>query len=161
MATSRFVADPNIRGWNTLPFEITEAILLFFIPKIPNGRFAQLTTVSHAWAAVLERHIFTRLKLTCARLADFDSMTKRRQQYVRQIWFCVELEEYACPSDDERLNRHINRRDSARVDGAFRSLFATLSTWRRPERKTLTLDITVHSPSDAQHAFQTVTFVPD
>lgn len=49
--------------------------------------------------------------------------------------------------------------DNELILEAFRSLFSALVTWEA--NGSLTLDISLYSPSDREHAFKYLTFVPD
>jgi hypothetical protein len=126
--------------------------------------------VSREWQAELERYNFARIKLTPSRLVDFGSMVHRNRALVRYIWFCLELDEYDCTncapsyetySDFDEYSEAISISDTANgpITTAFQSLFSTLSTWE--PRGDLTLDVSIYSPSDSEHWFKYLTFVPD
>lgn len=87
-------------------------------------------------------------------------MTHRNQALVRSLWLCIELERYDCTQcDSDERAWHTSHRDNDIILGALQSLFQTLSTWT--PGGSLTLDISVYSPSDAEHAFKYLTYESD
>lgn len=108
---------------------------------------------------IIERHNFTRIKLTPSRLADFGSMIHRNQALVRYIWLCLELHEYDCSECTPEEMLGIDNEDNILITTTFENLFTTLSAWK--PNGSLLLDISVHSPSDSEHWFKYLTFEPD
>ena len=155
--------------WDGLPPEIRLLILKALIQD--GGKLAHLATVSRQWQAELERHNFARIKLTPLRLANFSSMVHRNRALVSYIWFCLELDDYDCtecapghgsPLDLDELGEAINISDTDKcpITASFQALFSILSTWD-PKNSVLTLDISIYSPSDSEHWFKYLTFLPD
>lgn len=153
--------------WGGLPGEIR---LLIFEALLQNGcKLSRFATVSREWQAEIERHNFAQIKVTPSCLADFDSMTRRNRALVGCIWFCLELGRYDCstcaPSLLGRTVEEFSKvvstcnTDNGPITESFRDLFAILGTWE-PNGE-LKLDISIYSPSDAQHWFQYLTFLPD
>ncbi|KAL7944683.1 hypothetical protein V8C42DRAFT_358365 [Trichoderma barbatum] len=146
-------------SWYSLPAEIRALVLELL--STDGCSLAGLATVSREWQMIIERHTFTRIKLTPSRLASFGSMTRRNRALVRYIWLCLELQEYDCsecsPEGPEEWLISIS--DNLQINTAFQDLFATLSTWE--PNGNLLLDISVHSPSDSEHWFKYLTFEPD
>lgn len=157
--------------WNGLPAEIR---LLILEALMQDGcKLSRFATVSREWQAEIERHNFARIKLTQWRLADFDSMVHRNQNLVRYIWFCLELEDYDCSKcapapeiftldewhDFWHVTLEVTDTDHCPITTAFQNLFAVLSRWDPDSH--LTLDISIYSPSDSQHWFKYLTFLPD
>jgi hypothetical protein len=80
---------------------------------------------------------------------------------VRYLWFCIELEPYDCTKCDSRAasSGETSFADNELILEAFRSLFLALSKWE--PKGSLTLDISLYSNSDKEHAFKYLTFLPD
>ncbi|KUI56484.1 hypothetical protein VP1G_03821 [Cytospora mali] len=108
---------------------------------------------------LIERHNFSRIRLTPSCLADFDSNIRRNRPLLRYIWFCVELEKYDCTSCTDLGTDTLTNIDVTLVATAFQKSFSTLSTWEPVGE--LLLDISVYSPSDSEHWFKYLTFRPD
>jgi hypothetical protein len=154
--------------WYGLPGEIQ--LLILRAPIHDGCPLSGLVTVCRQWQTVIERHIFSRIRLTPSRLANFDEMLQRNRVLVRYIWFCLELDEYDCstcaptsetiPDEQERQKAfEISGTDKCPITTAFRDLFSSLSTWN--QHGGLALDISLYSPSDSEHWFKYLTFVPD
>ncbi|KAK4033287.1 hypothetical protein C8A01DRAFT_50104 [Parachaetomium inaequale] len=142
--------------WNGLPKEIRLLILE--------------ALMQDACTLELERHNFARIKLTPPRLIEFGSVIHRNRALVRYIWFCLELDEYDCTkcaptretyADYEKWEEAFSIADTVNgpITTAFKSLFSTLSTWE--PRGDLILGISIYSPSDSEHWFKYLTFMPD
>ncbi|KAG5753661.1 hypothetical protein H9Q70_003675 [Fusarium xylarioides] len=159
--------SPSKRPWDSLPSEIR---LLIFQSLIQDGStLACLAAVSRAWQTDIERYNFARIKLTPSRLMDFRSMIRRNQGLVRYIWFCLELDGYNCTQcaprtgvlTDEEVHEALTVSDTEHcpITTAFHGLFSILSEW--DQDSDLMLDISIYSPSDAQHWFPYLSFMPD
>ncbi|PLB42033.1 uncharacterized protein BDW47DRAFT_115196 [Aspergillus candidus] len=125
------------------------------------GRVTGLAVVSKEWQAMIEPRNFARIKLTAPRLAEFSSMVQRNRSSVHYIWLCLELQEYDCAKcAPHRVGGiGLSKADNTMLITALQDLFSTLSTWE--SNGNLLLDISVHSPSDAEHWFKYLTFKPD
>ncbi|TDZ67550.1 hypothetical protein CTRI78_v002781 [Colletotrichum trifolii] len=158
---------PRHSTWDGLPTEIRLLILQFLIKD--GCALGLLATVSREWQMEVERYNFARLRLTPSRLVDFGAMTQRNRALVRYIWFCLELDNYDCTTcapDHKILGSvdfeeafEISDTDKCPITTAFRNLFSILSTW--DPHGDLSLDISIYSPSDSEHWFKYLTFVPD
>jgi hypothetical protein len=154
--------------WDGLPTEIR---LLIFEALMQDGcTLGRLATVSREWQTELERYNFARIKLTPSRLVDFSSMIHRNRALVGYIWFCLELDDYDCTKcapcremftdEDEWVDAlSISDTDHCPITTAFQKLFSILSTWDL--NGDLILDIGIYSPSDSEHWFKYLTFMPD
>ena len=154
--------------WDSLPGEIR---LLILKALIQDGcTLAHLATVSREWQAELERHNFARIKLTPSRLADFSSVVHRNRALVGYIWLCLELDDYDCtrcaPGHESRMDLDelaeavdVSDTDECSITASFQNLFSILSTW--DPNSDLILDISIYSPSDSEHWFKYLTFLPD
>jgi hypothetical protein len=108
---------------------------------------------------IIEKHTFSRIKLTSSRLTDFSSIIHRNRSLVNYIWLCIELEHYSSLEAYEVDSQFISERDLSRVAKAIRTLLSTLSRWE-PNGELL-LDISIHSPSDSKYLLKYLTFGPD
>lgn len=145
-------------SWDRFPTEIRLVVLE---TVLHNGcNLASIATVSQEWQTVIEKHNFSRIRLTPSRLPEFRAIYRNRR-LVRYIWFCLELEEYDCtgctPRDPELWD--LSEMDNSLIAKGLEDLFSILSVWQ-PSGE-LTLDISVYSPSDSQHGFKYLTFEPD
>ena len=96
-------------------------------------------------------------------------MIHRNRTLVGYIWFCLELDDYDCNTcapaprslTGEELEEAftISETDHCPITTAFQSLFSILSTW--DPIGDLRLDINIYSPSDSEHWFKYLTFMPD
>jgi hypothetical protein len=149
----------NMISWHCLPPEIRLTVLEVLLQD--GCSLADFATVSREWQTIIERHNFSRIKLTSSRVADFGSMVHRNRGLVRYIWLCLELQEYNCtecePQDPESWG--LSNAENTLITTAFQDLFSTLSVWE-PD-SSLLLDISVYSPSYSEHWFKYLTFEPD
>ncbi|KAI1324879.1 hypothetical protein F5Y16DRAFT_423516 [Xylariaceae sp. FL0255] len=122
---------------------------------------ASFAAVSREWQVILERHNFSRIKLTPRRLRHFHSMVHRNRHHIRYLWFVFELQRYGCAEceakDVEQLG--LKAEDNNAITASLEELFHALSKFE--PMGDLALDISVHSPSDSEHWFQGLTFGPD
>ncbi|KAF4957179.1 hypothetical protein FGADI_3244 [Fusarium gaditjirri] len=159
--------SPSQMSWDSLPGEIR--LLIIQSLKQDGSKLSCLAAVSQAWQTVVERDNFTRIKLTPSRLTDFRSMIRRNQPLVRYIWFCLELDGYGCTecaprtpaltTEEYYAALTVSDTEHCPITMAFQGLFSVLSEWDQDSQ--LMLDISIYSPSDAQHWFPYLTFMPD
>ncbi|KAL0943481.1 uncharacterized protein CTRU02_201368 [Colletotrichum truncatum] len=155
------------KPWDGLPKEIRLLILQCLIQD--GCTLGPLATVSREWQMEIERYNFGRLRLTPSRLVNFSAMTQRNRALVRYIWFCLELDDYDCTTCAPALGMltdveweeafEISDTDKCPITTGFRNLFSILSTWN--PHGDLSLDISIYSPSDSEHWFKYLTFMPD
>ncbi|KAL7972728.1 hypothetical protein HDV63DRAFT_393303 [Trichoderma sp. SZMC 28014] len=146
--------------WSQLPSEVKHMILDALIDD-KSCKLSNAAVVSREWQAVLEPHIFAYIRVTSQRIAQLNAMTQRNRHHVRYIWFCIELERYdclQCGSFDLRAVRTSNN-DNKLILESFQALFTALATWE--PNGSLTLDISLYSKSDNEHAIKYLTFMPD
>ncbi|KAK0615870.1 hypothetical protein B0T17DRAFT_497191 [Bombardia bombarda] len=95
-------------------------------------------------------------------------MVHRNQALVSYIWFCLELDDYDCTKcapgsyldlDELAEAVSISDTDKCPITASFQNLFSILSTW--DPKGDLILDISIYSPSDSEHWFKYLTFLPD
>ncbi|KAG4278638.1 hypothetical protein FPRO04_06693 [Fusarium proliferatum] len=142
--------SPSKTAWDSLSSEIR---LLIFQNLMQDGStLACLAAVSRAWQTDIERYNFARIRLTPSRLMDFRSIIPRNQAICAPrhgVLTGEEVEVAMTVSDTEHCP----------ITTAFQGLFSTLSGWDQVSE--LMLDISIYSPSDAQHWFPYLTFMPD
>lgn len=122
-------------------------------------RLFNAAVVSREWQAVIEPHIFAYIRVTPQRIAQLNTMTQRNRDHVRYIWFCIELEQYNCRKCDSFDHLRTSHSENKLILKSFQSLFTALNTWE--PNGSLTLDISLYSKSDNEHAFKYLTFMPD
>lgn len=148
--------------WYHFPPEIRNKIL-FTLVEDKSCKLASAATVCCEWQAIIEPHTFAYIRLTPSRLAKLNSMTKRNRSLVHYLWFCIELPPYKCIQCDWSMASiplpGTSMSEDKLILKAFRSLFSTLSVWESSGN--LTLDISLYSKSDNEHAFKYITFMPD
>ncbi|KAL7811157.1 hypothetical protein V8C26DRAFT_228152 [Trichoderma gracile] len=154
--------------WSQFPFEI-RCMILEALADDKNCRLSNAAVVSREWQAVIEPHIFAyiRIRVTSPppfqRIDKLNAMTHRNRKYVRYIWFCIELETYDCDEcNTPRRNAPgagLSKTENELILNSFQSLFTALNTWE--PNGSLTLDISIYSKSDNEHAFKYLTFMPD
>ena len=117
--------------------------------------------MSREWQTIIERHNFSRIKLTSSRVANFGLMVHRNRSLVRYIWLCLQLQEYDCAECEPQdvYPTALSYAENSLITTAFQDLFSTLSVWE--PGSSLLLDISVYSPSDSEHWFKYLTFEPD
>jgi hypothetical protein len=149
----------NMISWHCLPAEIRLVVLEILLQD--GCSLADFATVSREWQTIIERHNFSRIKLTSSRLANFGLMVRRNRSLVRYIWLCLELQEYNCTECEPQYPElwGLSNADNTLITTAFLDLFSALSVWE-PDG-TLLLDVSVYSPSNSEHWFKYLTFEPD
>lgn len=148
-------------SWYNLPPEIRNKIL-FTLVEDKSRKLASAAAVCHGWQAVIEPHTFANIRLTPSRLTELNSMTRRSRSLVRYLWFCIELPRYQCTECDYMAHNPVfgtSDSEGKLIEEAFQSLFSALSSWE--PSGDLTLDISLYSNSDNEHAFKYITFMPD
>lgn len=158
-SSSKSAVKKEKKSWAYLPVEIRELILDVLMRD--GCSLASLATVSREWQTTIEKHNFARIRVTPSRLPELNSMTLRNRALVKYIWVCLELGKYPCPV---RNNLNLGARQRITDDNivtitALQDLFPALSKWE--PRGDLVLDISFYSPSDSEHCFKELTFVPD
>lgn len=163
-STSPTSRKPRGPSWDRLSPEIRRLILESLMDD--DYPLSRIVTVSREWQAWIERRNFARLRLKPSCLLHFPSMVHRNRAHVRYIWFCIEREDDHCLQcrhyQGTRARSVLGNRRPVNMNPvcqAFRELFLALSTWEPHGH--LTLDISLYSPSDSQHWFPYLTFMPD
>ncbi|GAB0133847.1 hypothetical protein EsDP_00002241 [Epichloe bromicola] len=84
-------------------------------------------------------------------------MVVRQRQLVQQVWLHMELPEYTCRLCNRKPSTHESSMADTIVGKNIVKLFSILSDWY-PAQTKLTLEISIYSPSDAQHCFKNYLF---
>ncbi|KAK4142666.1 uncharacterized protein C8A04DRAFT_38061 [Dichotomopilus funicola] len=109
---------------------------------IHEGGLASYASVCKEWMDVIEKTNFSRLRLRPSCLDDLKHMVSRRKRLVRHIWLNIELRSYTC--------RSCQWPESASWSSSNNSI---ITTWDATGDG-LTLELSTHSPSDAEHWFK-------
>ena len=150
-------------GIHSIPPAILHLIFSNLRHNVSIGDFSQYATVSKQWQHSLESITFMELSLTPEKLRKLRSIaTSRRQSYIKQIRLRVSL---------EALDRTIHTEDeisdeqgisSVAFTKAMKTLFETLSRWRKQEsvEQGIQLHILFDSPGDRSWTPKTSTRAP-
>ncbi|KAF5620063.1 hypothetical protein F52700_11383 [Fusarium sp. NRRL 52700] len=138
------------KSWDSLPSDIR--LLIFQNLRQDGCTLACLAAVSRAWQTDLERYNFAHIKLTPARLMNFHSMIRRNQGLCAPRANVLSTEEWIAAM-------RVSDTKYSSITTAFQGLFSILSEWNQDSE--IMLDISIYSPSDAQHWFPYLTFIPD
>jgi hypothetical protein len=155
-------------NWRDLPVELQLMVgeLLLDDPGSvdidgPHARLTAYTTVCKEWQAFFEPKIYRRLKLSQSCLTGFDKFVRRQRGLVEHVWLCIQLKPYDCPLCDESEKQQWSDCNKDTVGNAVWALFRILSRWKPHQSRGnagITLEISVHSPSDSEHAFKDCQF---
>ncbi|KAH7318212.1 hypothetical protein B0I35DRAFT_478740 [Stachybotrys elegans] len=149
--------------WSTLPAEIRLLILENVINSYEDEEnkqnshpLSKLAVVSNEWQYQIEKHLFKRLIINQHDIDAFHCIfTDHRRKFPQWVWLRYELPTYGCdvcnlpetPADIEANNASFGRS----VEKLFCSLASWTSTAPSVPKGRLTLELSVHSPSDKKH----------
>ena len=158
----------NTLSWTRFPAELRCLILnqLVQAAEQDGSSLAPYATVSSEWQAVIEPATFRSLNFTPAllKIPGFVGMANRAAALglVRHICLFIPVAEYDCPGcerpeivtdkGEAGMTKWLGSVESARV--GFRTAISLLSGWK--PNGSLSLDITLQSPSDASHYFKNI-----
>lgn len=155
---------PEKKGWYQLPAEIRLQILEDVASthgkaRAPKTRqLAALATVNKSWQEFFEGETFRNMILKSEDdIKTFATLvTGRRRELVRWIWLRVELPEYDCDKCEQVETAEEEKISRPFLTNLVLSLFEALSPWSTSEtfRNGITLELSIHSPSDAQHFYR-------
>ncbi|CAG9975833.1 unnamed protein product [Clonostachys byssicola] len=162
-------------SWNSLPPELQLEVFEMLLEPESNAApdaavpdqmakpriLSTCAMVCQEWQAYFEKQNFKRLILHQDDVCQFGEILTRHQRtfLVRWIWLRIELPTYDCSrcgtpesTDEDVANKYI-------FTNAVWDLLGILSAWPRnkeieQERRGLTLELSVHSPSDTDHYCQ-------
>ncbi|UPL00730.1 hypothetical protein LCI18_011664 [Fusarium solani-melongenae] len=115
------------------------------------GHVGKGAAVCRDWQEYFKKILFRKLTVHQKDLAGLHKISRCRTERIQHLWLRIELLPYDC------LRCHNFE--------ALRKLFSILHSWkgRNPSHPNsgLTLELSVHSPSDSQHEFQNFSFEDD
>ncbi|RSM13569.1 hypothetical protein CDV31_005739 [Fusarium ambrosium] len=169
---------PSTFPWHRLPRELQLNILSFLacrtnhveppsqegIAKQHVGHIAKCATVCRDWQEYFENVLFRKITVHQKDLARLGEISPCRTERIRHLWLRIELLPYDC-----HICWHFGRQDHKKngsiFEEALRKLFGVLHSWKARNsshpNSGLTLELSVHSPSDSQHQFQNFSFDDD
>lgn len=127
--------------------------------SIIDPSLARYASVCREWQEFFEKRTFSHLALHQRDIEHFGKIVRHRAYLVEHIWLRVELRRYGCPTCMKSEKEDEKRRNNKRVGKAVLELFSILSLWEHGHGR-LTLDISIHSPSDSQHYFKEYSVQP-
>jgi hypothetical protein len=146
---------------NNFPSELISLIISYLqVPDaIPtNGyeapkqvRIATYATVSKEWQKSVERHTFSKLQVTPARIEEFGrAVHGQRLRYLRHIDLVILLDKYSKAVCGRYETDEDRERNNQIFTQTLQKLFRVMSSWERDNVADLglTLSITAHSPRD-------------
>lgn len=129
---------------------------------------ANYSLVCKSWQSIFEKANFQRLVLRQSDLDGLAKIPKRCRPYVRHVCFRIEIGEYR-PSVFPMLNRPEGVIRPERMEDiaanndvielAVGKLFVVLKSWEKevqPGYRGMTLEMSIHSPSDSKHVYRGV-----
>jgi len=152
--------EPGRPLWNKLPVEICLMILdqLVLAEQQDGGSVAPYAAVCSEWQAVIEPITFRSIKFTPSllQIPGFASMANRARDLdlVRRIDLFIPLAEYGCFECRDAVEEEEWTANRQTTRSALNAVLSFLSTWK--PNGSLSLDITVQSPSDPNHWFKHV-----
>ncbi|KAI1733463.1 hypothetical protein F4680DRAFT_463806 [Xylaria scruposa] len=138
--------------WQTLPMEIKHIIFEVLLHQ-PHKRhqLSAYATVSKQWQIFFEKHIFHRLILHQSKITEFGRLFQRqRRDLLRHLWLRIELPKYNRNTSVKFETESEEDRNNQIVTEAVCQLLQILSSWGKQDTD-LTLELSVHSPSDSKH----------
>ncbi|EHK20067.1 uncharacterized protein TRIVIDRAFT_224245 [Trichoderma virens Gv29-8] len=129
------------------------------------ARWNDLPNELREWKNYFEQKTFQKLVLNYSCISDFRQIVRGREDIVKHIWLRIQPPKWECstcgnlePSD--RLSRN-----SRIFTNALWQLMEILGSWDEMDRinrgQGLTLEISVHAPSNLKHHFDCCTFDKD
>lgn len=119
---------------------------------------AHCASVYREWQIAIEQLNFHSLKLTSRDITIFKIMAKRNLHLIKYIWYSIELQTYDSMECDLDESEDVMDTNRATVEVGIRIMFCALS--EHPPHGDMTLDISIHCPSDTQHDFKYIRLEP-
>lgn len=121
------------------------------------GEQSQYAAVNREWQAYFEAQNFNRLILGHSDVCQFDAFVSKkphRSGLVRWIWLRVELPVYGCDRCSEPESKGERTANQNRFTLAILNMLEALSELDTDSHPGITLELSVHSPSDSEHYCQ-------
>jgi hypothetical protein len=144
--------------WSRLPEEMRLQVLET-LAHSSNGKhgLTNYALVCKSWKSIFEKANFSHLILHQSDLDDLAKIPKRVRPYVKHIWLRIELEEYH-PTLSTGLIKPERLEDTVAyneiIELSIGNLFSTLKSWEKvvePDYRGITLELSVHSPSNSEY----------
>ncbi|CAI6339978.1 unnamed protein product [Periconia digitata] len=123
-------------------------------------KIAQYATVCRKWQAVIEKLNFHSLSLSARDGLIPDSIMAKRNSLIKYIWYSIELPDYGCSKCSHWDSPRDVRVSSWRIKDGIDTMFQALSKHQHLHSRGMTLDLSIHSLSDAEHYFKHIRFEP-
>ncbi|RSL68604.1 hypothetical protein CEP54_002703 [Fusarium duplospermum] len=147
--------------WHRLPRELQLNVLSLLAHF---GQLAKCAAVCRDWQEYFENILFRKITVHQEDLARLGEISPCRTERIRHLWLRIELLPYDCLRC-HHFGRQDPTKNSSIFEEALRTLFGVLHSWkaRNPSHPNsgLTLELSVHSPSDSHHEFQNLSFDDD
>ncbi|KAL7939164.1 hypothetical protein V8C35DRAFT_1856 [Trichoderma chlorosporum] len=159
--------------WSRLPEEmrlqVLETLALDPLHSFADGAYGltNYALVCKSWQSIFERANFRRLVLRQADLDDLVKIPKRCRPYLRHVCLRIEIQEYRPWGNPQPVIRPERMEDIAAnndiIELAVGKLFGILKSWEKellkiqPAYRGMTLEMSIHSPSDPKYVFRGVT----
>lgn len=115
--------------------------------------FSQYATVCKPWQAFFEPANFRTITISETGFVRLAKIHACRQLLIKKLWLRITLPSYGCGECLMAEYLATQAGNGRIVQGAIEDLFRVLSTWQRDESNGMTLQLSVHSPSDSEHFF--------
>ncbi|KAG6004175.1 hypothetical protein E4U21_001355 [Claviceps maximensis] len=141
---------PVLQGWQVLCHDVRAEILKEIAEWEDSLRYA---TVSKEWQFWIESRKFSHIRLCNQDKLDafVKDVVPRQRQHIRYIWLNIELRKYNCWECWARETTEDVVMNTRTITRAIERLYDMLRGWE--ERKNLTLELSMQSPSDGYHWF--------
>jgi hypothetical protein len=135
-------------------------IWIMILERLASGNnIAQYATVCWEWRTAFEKLNFHSLSLTAKDVPTLNNiMAKRNLSLIKYIWYSIELQSYDCLDCNHYEPGDEYRAIAVAIQDGIRTMFHTLS--KRSHSGDMTLDLSIYSPSDAEHYFKYIRFEP-
>lgn len=148
-------------SWHRLPREI-QLDILSLLSRV--NQLAKCAAVCRDWQEYFENILFRKITVHQRDLARLGEIRPCRTERIRHLWLRIELLPYDCLRC-HNFGRQDHTKNGPIFQEALRKLLSVLHSWkgRNPSHPNsgLTLELSVHSPSDSQHEFQNFSFDDD
>lgn len=123
---------------------------------VPDGRVSTYATVSREWHDQIERHTFSTLLLTPARLSEFRRIMQRRscrRANVRVIKLDIVLDPYDAEANGKYETSEEQQRNNEVFTQSLQAFFGILSSWSDDgvAGQGILLFLRAYSPGDVSH----------
>ncbi|KAM6528998.1 hypothetical protein FALCPG4_009951 [Fusarium falciforme] len=148
-------------SWHRLPREI-QLDILSLLSRV--NQLAKCAAVCRDWQEYFENILFRKITVHQRDLARLGEIRPCRTERIRHLWLRIELLPYDCLRC-HNFGRQDHTKNGPIFQEALRKLLSVLHSWKGRNlshpNSGLTLELSVHSPSDSQHEFQNFSFDDD